>query len=273
MKTNTNFLVRASLCLTMLLLSGHTAEGELESVEWVPYTTTKHSEMGENSGFSRRIYDYLCFQRKLEGRELTKQFDRWYKTNLGHVFEDAALASYGILKNHRMFNGRIPDGVEDGRLEQIVQYTEYPASTFIESKCMKILSIDDPKIRHQLIDMINFLSTNSMHKTVKRFVANDLTRIPGKASEEGLAVLVFLTPYNTEVSGDLLKYAIQNRVKIFQIKMLCNPADEEMITLSNPKPLTGISLHFHGHMAGPFSIRMNWNRRLIDPDTGEEINY
>ncbi|MEM7374510.1 MAG: hypothetical protein AAF587_38310 [Bacteroidota bacterium] len=209
----------------------------------------------------------------MEEPELTKQFKSWYGTNLGHVFEEGALASYGILKNHRMFNGRIPDGVENGKLEQIVQYTDYPASTFIEAKFMKQISLDDPRIRHQITDMIDFLATNDRHKTVKRFVADDLTRMPAKASEEGLAVLVFLTPENTVISDDLLVYAKKKKVKIYQMGMICKQDDGEWVTLTAPKALTNRSFHFYGHIGGPFPIKMNWNKRLIDPDTGRKIDY
>lgn len=264
-------MVQLSLCIILLSLSGWTTVGDPEPGEWVPYTTRIHANMGRNSGFSRRILRYLQDVKNLEEPELSFQFERWYPINLGHVFEEAALNSYGILKNYQMYNGRIPDGVEDGKLEQIIQSTYYPTSTFIEAKFKPIISLYDPQIRHQLIDMIDFLSANDAQKTTKRFVSNDLTRVPGKASEEGLAVLLFLTPENTIVSEEVLDYAKQKKVKIFQMKMFCNPMDEEEVILSKPKALTGISLHFHGHAIGTFSVRMNWKRNLIDPDTGKEI--
>ncbi|MEM7374508.1 MAG: hypothetical protein AAF587_38300 [Bacteroidota bacterium] len=271
MTTIIRWMVQLILCIILLSLSGWTTVGDPEPVEWVPYTTAKHSEMGYNSGFSDRIYRYLSRVKKLKGKQLKIEFRRWYPMNLGHVFEEASLASYGILKNNRLFNGRIPDGVEDGKLEQIVQFTDYPASTFIEAKYKSIISLYDPQIRHQIIDMIDFLSANNLYRTVRRFVSNDLTRVPGKASEEDLAVLLFLTPANTEVSKELLQYAKRKRVKIYQMKMYYNPVNSEMVVLAKPQALSGISLHFHGHAVGPFPVLMNWQKHLIDPDTGKEI--
>ncbi|MEM7660329.1 MAG: hypothetical protein AAF399_29760, partial [Bacteroidota bacterium] len=101
---------------------------------WIPYTTQHHLQMGTYMGLSQRITRYLVVERGLKGPILKSEFNRWYLTNLGHVFEDAALRSYRVGKNQQMYNGRIPDGVEDGMLEQLSQYTHFHASTFIEVK-------------------------------------------------------------------------------------------------------------------------------------------
>lgn len=173
-------MVRILLVLTWLILNS--LQSPLAPNQWVPYTTESHIDMGNRTAFSRRIYLYLKEKRKIPDSKLKAEFNRWFILNLGHVFEDAALSSYGVFKNRMMYNGRIPDAVEDGVLEQFTQYTRYPASTFIEAKFMRNITLSDPRISGQLMDMIDFLSMQELHSTYYRNIGSYINREPGKAS-------------------------------------------------------------------------------------------
>lgn len=264
----TKSLMGIVLILTWMLFCGISPPSADHDVEWVLYTTFAHTDMGVNSGFSARVYHYLKFQRKLEEPALSTEFKRWYPTNLGHVFEKAALASYGIPKNQIWFNGRIPDGVQDGMLDQISQFTHYPSSTFIEVKYMSDISWLNPRIKSQIQDMIDFLSSQERHQTYSRYISASFTPDPGKASEEDMAILVFITPFNCRIHQDIIQFANKKHVLLYQMKMLTNYGNRMQIKLSKPDALTRPSRHFFGHRFALKPAIMPWDSQLIDPDTG-----
>lgn len=261
--------LRVGMFLLIFLLSGPIS-GDNE--KWIPYTSRKHFDMGGDTGFSKNIYDHLFFDQKLTGSELQVEFGRWNAINLGHVFEEAALKAYGIAKNHQMFNGRIPDGVENGILDQVAQYTQYQNSTFVEIKYMNQISLSDNRISNQLIDMIDYLSHQENHVTVSRSILSSLAPNPSKASEEGLAVLLLITPSNCIIDVDVIDYAEAQQVKIYQMTPSYNLFNPFEIQLNEPQAVTSASRHFFGRTFLSKKIIVNWNKPIIDPDSGNPIN-
>lgn len=242
-----------------------------DNEKWLPYDTGKHAEIGRNFGFSGRLYQYLKFEKKLNGKALISTFDYWNKINLGHIFEETALEAYGVTKNEKMFGYRIPDGVEDGILDQVAQYTVYSNSTFIEVKFMRELSFNDNRIKGQIMDMIDFLSYQVNHKTTPRTSAATFFPLPGKASEEELAILVFITPSNCKVGQEIIDYAVFRHVKIYQQVMLYNYFNSIQVKLSQPEALTKPSRHLFGHIFLPQKTKVSWDKIIIDPDNGKPI--
>lgn len=242
-----------------------------DNEKWVPYDTKVHKEIGESIGFVNRLSKYLKDVRKLKGDELTKVFDIWFVTNLGHVFEEAALKAYGVPKNNSRFNNRIPDGVEDGYLDQGAQHTIYPNSTFIEVKYMREISFRNRRIEGQIKDMINYLAYQTYRTTTPRTSLADYFPKPGKASDEELAILLFITPSNCKIEDDIIQYANERNVKIYQQIMWYNYFNPVEVQLEKPKALTEPSRHLFGHYFLPQKTEVNWARPIIDPDTGNPI--
>ena len=263
-------LLFSVLSLSLIFVFCGAASNPVE--DWRGYTTGEHTDMGESKKLAKRITHYLRLERKLDGEELKEVFKYWFSTNLGHVFEAAALKSYGVVKNHYTFNRRIPDGIEDGVLDQVTQFTRYYASTFIEAKYKPIISLRDTTIAAQIMDMIDYLGNKVVQRTFSRHMASAITPSPGKASEEELAVFVFITPSNTIITNDVITYAKRRKVKIYQMKMLYNLFNREQVKLTQPKPLTASSRHKFGHSQNPEIVIMPWNNPLIDPETGKIIS-
>lgn len=260
--------IRIGLLLFLFLFCGKTV-GDNE--KWLPYTTGKHAEMGLSGGFADRLTKYLKEVKNLRDQELKEEFKRWNGINLGHIFEEVALIAYGVPKNEIHFNGRIPDGVEDGFLEQMAQYTHYPNSTFIEVKYMKEISFSNDRICEQIKDMINYLSIQETHYTTHRLDISPILATPRKASEEEFAILVFITPSNTSISNEIISYANDRQVKIYQQTMLYNLFNSVEVKLSKPEALTEPSRHVNIHTFFPKKAIVNWKRQIIDPDTGKPI--
>ena len=258
------------LSLFLILVFCGAASNPVE--DWRGYTTTEHSHMGGSRQLANRISSYLRIERKLDGPELISEFNYWYSTNLGHIFEEAALKSYGVSKNRYSFNRRIPDGIEDGILDQLFQYTRYYASTFIEAKYKRLVSLNDITIADQIKDMIDYLGGQVVQKTFSRFFLSEIIPDPEKASDEDLAVLVFITPSNTIIEENVITYAEDRNVKIYQMKMFYNFFNKEQVKLTLPEPLTVPSRHKYGHSLNPQVVLMPWDNPLIDPETGKIIS-
>ena len=256
-------------CFSLILLFCGAASNPVE--DWRGYTTGEHVGMSGSKNLDRRINNYLKHTYKLEGSAFDSAFAAWFSTNLGHIFEEAALKSYGVIKNRSKFNRRIPDGIEDGVLDQLTQYTRYYASTFIESKFKRIISLTDTTIAAQIMDMIDYLGGQIAQKTFARNIAATITPDPGRASDVELAILVFITPSNTVFTNDVINYAKMRKVKIYQMKMFYNLFNREQVKLSRPEPLTALSRHKYGHSLDPGVVFMPWSNLLIDPETGKLI--
>ena len=240
------------------------------------YKTGTHLAMA-NRTIAGRISRYLREKRNLTGDEFLKEFNRWFSTNMGHVFEEAVLKSYGVRKNEtRSFNGRIPDGVEESSINfPPIKRVVYPNSTFIEAKFKRIVLKYDENYKTQLQDMINYLATKvRKHERVAKRSLAWYPRNTGSATDEGLAVLLLLTPENTIIDKDLIKFAEDRKVKIYQMKLYKNPENDEFVRLGFPIPKTSPSEFLNSKYKSfgiPRQVKMNWDLPLIDPDTGEKV--
>ena len=148
-------------------------------------------------------------------------------TRLGRIFENTVIESMGEVKNTKPFRPSptspravIPDVVGESVFNRIdlsnvpgggqTQRIVFPEAHFTDAKLATNIKLVPDFNPEQIKIMIDVLSEK------KGGYINGKWDATIKASDYGMAVLTFITPSDTNVGVDLIKYATMKNVKLFQ---------------------------------------------------------
>jgi hypothetical protein len=200
-----------------------------------------------------------------------------YRTKLGRVFEDAVIRSLGESKNTTKFRPSktstktvIPDLVGPGSKHYFSPngagkddvVVSFPNASFTDAKFTQSVTFAPSYNPDQIKGFIDVLSN------AKGGYINGKWNPAIKASDYGVASLIFITPKGATVDPEIITYAASKNVNVYQRTVqqdIDNPSNIRVAP--NMMPLS-ISMDVHGEENIPpilkgsgQSVEVNWSKK------------
>ena len=171
---------------------------------------------------------------KARTKDIWKVFDI---RRVGDVFEDTIRRALEMPENRHMYfilgHGAVPDmigntsyTIRDDRGFPMLKYT-FDESVFIDVKFKSAFQLYDKWRPFQIPTYINWLRY-AEGGTIEKALVDKVPAPYIRASEYGLASVVFITPANTLIAPDIGTFGDRNHVAVYQATVEFNAADDKL---------------------------------------------